>query len=62
MSRNASLIPIAPLCVTFSSAPELENRIAAVTPEAILQALRRHIDPSKLSVIKAGDFEKKVSR
>ncbi len=34
----------------------LEARIAALTPQQILEALRRHIDPARLSVYKAGDF------
>ena len=29
------------------------------TPEQVAQAMRRHIDPSKLTIIKAGDFAKK---
>jgi zinc protease len=35
---------------------EFEQRIAALTPEAVRDALRRHIDPAKLSLLKAGDF------
>jgi len=37
---------------------ELENKIMALTPEQLLNALRRHIDPSQLSFFRAGDFEK----
>ena len=29
---------------------------AALAPKAVVEALRRHIDPAKLSVVKAGDF------
>jgi len=30
----------------------------ALTPEQMLEALRKHIDPSKLTIVKAGDFAK----
>ena len=35
-----------------------EERILALTPEQMLSALRKHIDPSKLTIVKAGDFRK----
>jgi zinc protease len=41
---------------TFAWDIEFEKRLAALTPEQIRDALRRHIDPAKLSVVKAGDF------
>jgi len=41
---------------TFAWEEEQERRIAALTPQAVVEALRRHIDPARLSVIKAGDF------
>ncbi|HLX80810.1 MAG TPA: pitrilysin family protein, partial [Burkholderiales bacterium] len=41
---------------TFAWDIEFEKRIAALTPAEIRDALRRHIDPKKLSVMKAGDF------
>ncbi|MGC2519894.1 MAG: pitrilysin family protein [Burkholderiales bacterium] len=41
---------------TFAWDEELERRIAALTPKEILDAMRRYIDPAKLSVVKAGDF------
>jgi zinc protease len=34
----------------------LEERIGALTPAMILDAMRRHVDPAKLVVFKAGDF------
>lgn len=37
---------------------ELEKKIQALTPEEIVAALRRHIDPSRISIVKAGDFAK----
>jgi zinc protease len=36
----------------------LEERVRALTPEDIVAALRRHIDPAKLTIIKGGDFGK----
>jgi zinc protease len=43
---------------TFAWDEELERKVAALTPQGVLEAMRRHIDPAKLSVIKAGDFAK----
>ncbi len=37
---------------------ELEKKVAALAPEQIVVALRKHIDPAKISIIKAGDFAK----
>jgi len=37
---------------------ELENKVSALTPEQIVAALRRHIDPAKITIVKAGDFAK----
>jgi zinc protease len=36
----------------------MEKKIAALTPEQINGAMRRHIDLAKLSIFKAGDFAK----
>ena len=36
---------------------ELERKIAEITAEEILTAFRKHIDPDKMSVVRAGDFE-----
>jgi zinc protease len=36
----------------------LEAKVAALTPEQISQAFRRHIDPANLIYVKAGDFKK----
>jgi zinc protease len=35
---------------------DFEKKISALTPDEIVAALRRHIDPSKLVIVKAGDF------
>ena len=37
---------------------DLEKRVQALTPDQIVAALRRHIDPEKITVVKAGDFAK----
>lgn len=34
----------------------LEERIRALTPQDIVTALRKHLDPAKLTIIKGGDF------
>jgi len=41
---------------TFAWDIDFEKRIAALTPAQVLDALRRHLDPKKLSVMEAGDF------
>jgi zinc protease len=40
---------------------ELEKKTSALTPEEINAAMRRFIDPSKITIIKAGDFAKAAS-
>jgi zinc protease len=35
-----------------------EQRLLAVTPEQVRAAARKHLDPAKLTVVKAGDFAK----
>ena len=42
----------------FAHTSELEKRIAALTPEDVRDAFRKHIDPKKLVIIRAGDFTK----
>ena len=37
---------------------DLEARIKALTPEQINAAMRKYIDPSKITIIKSGDFAK----
>ena len=36
----------------------LDAKLQALTPEQIIAAMRRHIDPAKITIIKAGDFKK----
>ena len=37
---------------------KLEAAVAALTPEQVNQAFRKHIDPAAISIVKAGDFQK----
>ena len=43
---------------TFAWDIEFEKKIAALTPEHVNAALRRHIDPARLAVVVAGDLKK----
>jgi zinc protease len=43
---------------TMAFQADIEKKVGALTPQQILEAMRRHIDPSKLSYVKAGDFKK----
>jgi zinc protease len=42
---------------TFAWDVDFEKRIAALTPAEAHAALKRHLDPAKLAVTKAGDFK-----
>jgi zinc protease len=37
---------------------ELDAKLKALTAEQIVAAMRRHIDPAKITIVKAGDFAK----
>ena len=43
---------------TMAYQKELDEKISALTSQQIVDAMRRHIDPAKLSYVKAGDFKK----
>ena len=43
---------------TFAHIGEQEKAILALTPETVTEAFRKHVDPKKLVVIRAGDFKK----
>ena len=43
---------------TMQFQADLEQKIKDLTPEAVNAALRKHIDPKRLSVVTAGDFKK----
>ena len=47
---------------TMAFTAEQEAAIAALTPDAILAAMRRHIDVAKMSVFRGGDFANKLVR
>ena len=38
-----------------------EKAVQGLTPADVLAALKRHLDPSKLTVVRAGEFSKKVA-
>jgi len=46
---------------TMAHEAELEKKIEALTPGQIAAALRKHIDPKKLVIFTAGDFEMRTS-
>jgi zinc protease len=37
---------------------KLETAVAALTPQQVNEAFRRHVDPAALSIVKGGDFKK----
>jgi zinc protease len=43
---------------TMAFDSELEKKVAALTPEQLQAAVRKHIDPSQISFFRAGDFQK----
>ena len=43
---------------TFAFAADQEKAILALTPSRVLEAFRKYIDPQRLVVIRAGDFQK----
>jgi zinc protease len=42
---------------TFAWDIEFESKIAALTPAEVNAAFKRHVDPARLSIVKAGDFK-----
>jgi zinc protease len=36
---------------------DYEKKVASLTPQQIVEALRRHIDPAKFTVVRAGEFK-----
>jgi zinc protease len=43
---------------TFAWDIELESRITSLTPAEVHAALKKYIDPAKVSLVTAGDFKK----
>jgi len=39
----------------------LDARVAALTPDQISAAFRKHVDPAALTIVKAGDFKKTIA-
>jgi zinc protease len=46
---------------TFAWDADFDTRIAALTPHQIVEAFRRHLDPSRMTIIKAGDFARTLA-
>ncbi len=44
---------------TFAFSKQFEDKIMALKPADVVAALRKHIDPAKLTIVRAGDFSKK---
>ena len=40
---------------------DFEKQIEAITIEQVNAAMKKFIDPKKITIVKAGDFDKKVS-
>ena len=47
---------------TMEYVAQQEAAIEALTPDELLAAMRRHIDPEKMSIFRAGDFANKPAR
>ena len=43
---------------TFAWSKDFEDKVTALTPAEIVAALRKHLDPAKITIVKAGDFSK----
>ena len=43
---------------TFAWDKQFEARVEALTPEVVLAAARKYIEPAKISIVKGGDFAK----
>jgi zinc protease len=41
---------------------DFEKKMESLTPEQVNAAMKKHIDPSKISIIKAGDFSKAAKK
>lgn len=47
---------------TMAYDADLESKVAALTPQQIQEALRRNLDVSAISIVKAGDFKKAAAQ
>ncbi len=41
---------------------ELEKRVMALTPEQVVEAMRKYLDPAGMTIVKAGDFTKAAAQ
>jgi zinc protease len=44
---------------TTAYVADFEKKVAALTPEMVQQAIRKHFDAKRLIIVEAGDFKKK---
>jgi len=51
-----------PLGRTFAYDANLEKQVDSLTVDQVNAALRKHLDPSKLTIVKAGDFAKAAKK
>jgi zinc protease len=42
---------------TFAWDEEFENKIMALNKQQVQDAMKKHLDPAKITIIKAGDFK-----
>ncbi|BDU71036.1 M16 family metallopeptidase [Mesoterricola silvestris] len=47
---------------TMAFQADLERRVAALTSDQIVAALKKHLDPARITLVKAGDFQKAAKR
>ncbi|GAB3696337.1 pitrilysin family protein [Spirosoma flavus] len=47
---------------TLSWDADFEKKLESLTPEQVNAAMKKHIDPTKISIIKAGDFAKAAKK
>jgi len=47
------------MSATITIPADLEKRIAELTSEEVMAAMRSHIDPKRLFIVNAGDFSAK---
>ena len=43
---------------TFAYSKQFEDQVSKLTAADVAAALRKHLDPAKVTVVKAGDFKK----
>jgi zinc protease len=58
-SLASSLVSTLHLGRTFAFHAEQDRKIAALTVEQVNAAIRKHLDPKKLVIVRAGDFKKR---